>query len=52
MFINRNTGDLKQKYNIMEKLGEGAFGCVRKAIVKESNDERAIKTLKKSVIEK
>ena len=49
-FIIRNLGELRSKYEMKEKLGEGAFGCVRKALLKGSSELRAIKTLKKSVI--
>ncbi|XP_065212655.1 probable serine/threonine-protein kinase nek3 [Planococcus citri] len=55
-----NTGDvrlhnhrrkLKQRFDIMKKLGQGTYGKVQLGINKETGQEVAIKTIRKSKIE-
>jgi len=39
--------NISEDYTIGEKLGSGAFGVVRKAVLKGTGAIRAIKTIKK-----
>jgi calcium-dependent protein kinase len=49
-FVFHKTSDLSKDYEMGPVLGAGAFGCVRIAVHKPSNNERAIKTMKKERI--
>ena len=46
-FVCYKTSKINEEYLLGETLGQGAFGTVRKAIHKLTNQERAIKILKK-----
>ena len=46
-FVCYKTTKINEEYLLGETLGQGAFGTVRKAIHKVTNQERAIKILKK-----
>lgn len=43
-------GKIYDYYDIKEQLGEGAFGCVRRAVHKESGVERAVKSILKTYV--
>lgn len=51
-FVTKRAGVLRQNYNISAKIGSGAFGYVRLAVHKDSNQKRAIKTIDKETITK
>ena len=46
-FVCYKTTKINEEYLLGETLGQGAFGTVRKAVHKLTNQERAIKILKK-----
>ena len=46
-FVCYKTTKINEEYLLGETLGQGAFGTVRKAVHKVTNQERAIKILKK-----
>ena len=46
-FVCYKTSKINEEYLLGETLGQGAFGTVRKAVHKATNQERAIKILKK-----
>lgn len=50
-FINMKNRNLFDEYEILDKLGEGAFGSVYKTCHKKTNFIRAVKALKKKHIE-
>ena len=50
-FISMKTNNLFDDYEIKEKLGEGAFGCVYKAYHKKSNMFRAVKAIKRKHVD-
>ncbi|CEM37936.1 unnamed protein product [Vitrella brassicaformis CCMP3155] len=52
MFIGQQAGKITDKYKMGAKLGDGAFGCVRRAIHRDTGQVRAIKTIAKSSVEK
>ena len=43
----RNGEDFRKYYDIIEKIGEGAFGIVHKVKLKKTNELRAIKVIDK-----
>mmetsp|Transcript_23463 Transcript_23463/g.23213 ORF Transcript_23463/g.23213 Transcript_23463/m.23213 type:complete len:253 (-) Transcript_23463:829-1587(-) len=43
-------GKIYDFYEIKEQLGEGAYGCVRRALHKQSGVERAIKSIMKTYV--
>ena len=47
-----NTCALTSRYTVNHIIGEGAYGIVRRAVCKESNEERAVKSLLKSFVTK
>jgi calcium-dependent protein kinase len=49
-FETEHTSKFDEKYEMVEKLGEGNFGEVYHAKGKESGDERAVKILAKNLI--
>jgi calcium-dependent protein kinase len=49
-FIKLNRGDLSLNYTTLETIGYGTFGRVAKVAHKETGQERALKTVKKSMI--
>ena len=51
-FIKFKNLDISKNYNFLEKIGEGTYGNVYKAINKQTGQLRAIKVLKKSKINK
>ena len=51
-FVTKRAGALRENYNISAKIGSGAFGYVRLAVHKDSNQKRAIKTIDKETITK
>lgn len=42
---------LKQRFQVIKKLGQGTYGKVQLAINKESGQDVAIKTIRKSMVE-
>ncbi|CAG9324084.1 CDPK1_39 [Blepharisma stoltei] len=51
-FVHVINGDIRQFYQVQEKLGNGSFGSVHKAIHISSGAVRAIKVLSKSKFKK
>lgn len=51
-FVTKKAGALRQDYTISAKIGSGAFGYVRLAVHKSSNQKRAVKTIDKESITK
>lgn len=49
--MNNHRKKLRQRFDIIKKLGQGTYGKVQLGINKESGQEVAIKTIKKSKIE-
>ena len=47
MFINEHKGRVKNDYEILELLGTGSFGEVKKVVHKKTRDVRAMKSIKK-----
>ena len=50
-FINMKNRNLFDEYEICDKVGEGAFGCVYKTCHKKTNFIRAVKAIKKKHID-
>jgi len=50
IYIGLNSGDIKQDYSFLKKLGQGSFGVVYKAMHKKTKDYRAIKIMEKTMI--
>ena len=50
-FINMKTKSLFEDYDVKEKLGEGAYGCVYKAFHKKSKMIRAVKAIKRKHVD-
>ena len=51
-FVTKKVGALRQDYTLSAKIGSGAFGYVRLAVHKTSNQKRAVKTIDKESITK
>ncbi|ODM88188.1 NUAK family SNF1-like kinase 1 [Orchesella cincta] len=49
--VQNNRGRLRQRFDFIRKLGQGTYGKVQLGIDKETGQEVAIKTIKKSKIE-
>lgn len=49
--MNNHRKKLRQRFDIIKKLGQGTYGKVQLGINKETGQEVAIKTIKKSKIE-
>jgi serine/threonine protein kinase len=49
-FITKQKGGLKERYQIGKKLGEGGFGEVRFCRERGSKDPRAVKFLRKNML--
>ena len=49
-FITINKGDITQFYQVIKKIGEGAYGKIYKVKNKQSGDIRAMKQITKSKI--
>ena len=47
MFISEKKGKVTKDYNIMAVIGNGAYGEVKKVVHKLTQQERAMKTIKK-----
>lgn len=47
-FVMQHAGKLRDFYRIGKMLGSGAFGEVRVCVHRESNNQRAVKVLRKS----
>uniref|UniRef100_A0A0G4HAB5 Calcium-dependent protein kinase 1 n=1 Tax=Chromera velia CCMP2878 TaxID=1169474 RepID=A0A0G4HAB5_9ALVE len=52
MFIGKKAEKLSDRYKLLSKIGDGAFGFVRKAVQKDTGIVRAIKTIDKRTVEK
>jgi calcium-dependent protein kinase len=50
-FINMKTKSLFEDYDVREKLGEGAYGCVYKAYHKKTKMIRAVKAIKRKLVD-
>ena len=46
-FIMEQTGNIREKYRIGSKIGDGAFGSVRRVTYRQSGEVRAVKTIHK-----
>ena len=46
-FIGEQSGNIREKYRIGSKIGDGAFGSVRKVTHRTSGELRAVKTIHK-----
>ena len=49
-FVTINKGDITQFYEVIKKIGEGAYGKIYKVKNKQSGDIRAMKQITKSKI--
>lgn len=49
--MNNHRKKLRQRFDIIKKLGQGTYGKVQLGINKETGEEVAIKTIKKCKIE-
>ena len=49
-FVTNNKGDITQFYEVIKKIGEGAYGKIYKVKNKQSGDIRAMKQITKSKI--
>ena len=49
-FVTMNEGDITQTYEVIKKIGEGAYGKIYKVKNKQSGDIRAMKQIMKSKI--
>jgi serine/threonine protein kinase len=50
MFVNSTEGNVGQVYDVIEVIGEGAFGIVSKGVDKSLGIPVAIKTIYRSMI--
>jgi calcium-dependent protein kinase len=50
-FINMKTKSIFEDYEIRDKLGEGAYGCVFKAFHKKTKMVRAVKAIKRKHVD-
>ncbi|KAM3131260.1 hypothetical protein pb186bvf_016578 [Paramecium bursaria] len=50
LFIKINDGSISEFYDVKQTLGEGAFGCVKLVIHKQTQTKRAMKQMNKSGI--
>jgi calcium-dependent protein kinase len=50
-FINEQTGNIRDKYRIGSKIGDGAFGSVRKVTHRQLGEVRAVKTIHKKSLQ-
>ena len=46
-FVNETQGNIREKYRIGSKIGDGAFGSVRKVTHRTLGEIRAVKTIHK-----
>lgn len=46
-FIMEQSGNIREKYRIGSKIGDGAFGSVRRVTHRQSGEVRAVKTIHK-----
>ena len=49
-FVTINKGDITRSYEIIKKIGEGAYGKIYKVRNKQSGDIRAMKQIQKNKI--
>ena len=49
-FVSINKGDITQFYEVIKKIGEGAYGKIYKVKNKQSGDIRAMKQITKNKI--
>ena len=47
-FVDQNQGTFEEKYTYGKTLGEGAYGQVKEAILKDTGEVRAVKIIKVS----
>ena len=47
MFVNEHKGRVKNDYEVLQLLGSGSFGEVKKVVHKQTRDVRAMKSVKK-----
>jgi calcium-dependent protein kinase len=51
-FVRLKADNIFEEYDLKEKLGEGAYGCVYKVIQRKTNYLRAVKAIKKKMVDK
>ena len=51
-FVRLKADNFFEEYDLKEKLGEGAYGCVYKVIQRKTNYLRAVKAIKKKMVDK
>ncbi len=47
MFAPKQKKDISKHYTLMETLGQGSYGCVKRIRHKDLNEDRALKIIKK-----
>jgi calcium-dependent protein kinase len=51
VFVSKKTGKIRDHYRIGKLLGSGAFGEVRLCLHKETQTQRAVKVLRKNLLD-
>ena len=52
MFVNEQKGKIKNKYRVLETIGKGSYGEVKKIQYKTSGELRAMKIISKDEVSK
>jgi len=51
IFVHECKGQIKSKYRVLENIGKGAYGQVKKIIHKSTGELRALKIIKKGQVD-
>jgi len=51
-FVNEQRGRIKAKYRILETIGKGSYGEVKKLVLKSTGATRAMKIIRKEEVSK